>query len=326
MRPLPLIYRTTDHIHAATRSRRLTAIVNAVMAIVLVTELTLPSRGAAQAPDSPSELLERVSQTQKLKSQLEAHMRELRGRLDAEIYKLKSWSASNAIGRPVRWPMTAAKVEMGLFTHDIVAEAESPDVEVRCQLIAVEEHKHLQLQYPRGTQFTCVGRVGSVSHLAQKTVISLTDAKAMSAAPRTGVARDRLAVEPIITTPKVSVEHARKAIEQFQEACSSLFTTHAIDVVELKATVHDGWSPRAQAWGWGAEIWIEVILRDLTHTFPDARAGGQHLWYFLGGGEKSGFQAQKRISQTACGLPVRDDQPDAFVPIPGLAAVLPAAL
>lgn len=65
------------------------------------------------------------------------------------------------------------------------------------------------------------------------------------------------------------------------------------------------------------------MLKDRTQTFADPRAGGHHLWYFVGGGAKPGFQAVKRVSQAACGLPVRDDQPDAFVRLPELAAVLP---
>jgi hypothetical protein len=56
----------------------------------------------------------------------------------------------------------------------------------------------------------------------------------------------------------------------------------------------------------------------------DRRASGHHLWYFHGGGAKAGFQVLKRVSQAACGLPVRDDQPDAFGPVAGLSAYLPA--
>ena len=223
----------------------------AVIAIAVIILFLLPLRVAAQPSATPAEILERVAQTQKVKVELEAQIRELRGQLDAEIYKLKSWSALNAVGRTVAWPMTATRVEMGFFAHDIVAETAIAGVEVRCQLPATEENKQLKVQYPRGTQFTCVGRIGNIMSLAHPMAIILNDAKVTGAGRTLATTSNKLPIEPVLNTQKVPIEHARKAVELFQMACLPLFTTHAADIVEVKATVHDGWSPACTELGAG---------------------------------------------------------------------------
>ena len=305
---------------------RLQAAQAAAIATFFLTLAFLPVGATAQTPSTaPPEFVEKAAQTQKIKAEIEGKMRELRRQLDAEMHKLKAWTAVNMVGRAVAWLMTTDSVEMGYFSHDIIAESSVPEIQLRCQLTATDENKQLQSRYPRGTTFTCAGRLSDVVHFSDRAVITVQQAKATTDNLAPAIAANKPTIEPTLNTKKISAEHARKAIELFQAACAPLFTTHAADIVEVKAMVHDGWSPRAESWGWGVEIWIEVVLRERTQTFSDARAGGHHLWYFLGGGAKSGFQAQKRISQAACGLPVRDEQPDAFVPVPGLSAFLPPA-
>jgi hypothetical protein len=299
------------------------AIPAAAIAMVWAVSFFPPAGALAEPSIAPAGIVDKAAQTQKIKEELETKIRELRTQLDAEIHKLKAWTAANVVGKAVVWPMTTDRVEMGFFSHDIVADSGVPGIQLRCQLSATDENKQLPSRYPRGTKFACAGLLGAVMHFSDRSVITVQQAKATTVDPAAAIAPNKPTVELTLNTKKISAEHARKAIELFQAACAPLFTTHASDIMEVKVTAHDGWSPRAQSWGWGAEIWIEVVLRDRTQTFADARAGGHHLWYFLGGGAKSGFQAQKRISQAACGLPVRDDQPDAFVPVPGLGAFLP---
>lgn len=127
-------------------------------------------------------------------------MRELRGRVESEILKLKAWWALNAVGRTIAWPMTVARVEMGFFSHAIVAETQLASIEVRCQLTATDENKHLESQYRRGTQFICSGRLADVVHFPHQTVISLRDAKT-TRADNTATRTARMPSGPMIRLP-----------------------------------------------------------------------------------------------------------------------------
>ena len=198
--------------------------------------------GDAQVSGMAAEILEKTSQLQKRKGELEAQIRDLRAQLDAEIEALRSWAADHAVGSSIAWPMTAARVVPGFFAHDIIAATVTEGVEVRCQLTANESNKHLQAQYPPGTPFTCAGRVTDIAHAAHATVVTLVDAKVHPRTANAPATSNKISIQPKLDTQRVSAEAARRAIELFQAACAPLFTTHAADVVEVKATVHDGWS------------------------------------------------------------------------------------
>src|SRR5262245_39064597 len=85
----------------------------ACVLILLASLVGAPSKLAAQSAATAAEVFEKAAQTQKVKVDLESQMRVLRGQLDSELYKLKAWAASNALGRPLSWPMVVARVEMG---------------------------------------------------------------------------------------------------------------------------------------------------------------------------------------------------------------------
>jgi hypothetical protein len=125
-------------------------------------------------------------------------------------------------------------------------------------------------------------------------------------------------------TTHITPEVAQQALEEFKKACAPLFNEHAPDVVSVRVTASDGLMPRAVQWGWGVEIEVQVKLKDVVPTFdPDIWASGHTLWYFLGGGAKPGFQAQKRVSLRACGLTSYDEARQEFVGLPALGALLP---
>src|SRR5262249_34128250 len=143
---------------------------------------------------------------------------------DSEVYKLKTWSSFNAEGRTVEWPMVSSTVEMGFFNHDVVAKPEIEGVEVRCRFTANEQTENLKSQFSHGTEFTCAGRVGSIFPSSDKTVITISDARAIKAAGAAQPTPKYVSMEPTLRTSKVPIDHARKALEAFKSACTPLFT------------------------------------------------------------------------------------------------------
>lgn len=285
------------------------------------------TRAGAQSSAQPQEILTRVAETQKIQAQLEAEMKELRGRLSSEVQKLKSWAGLNAEQRIIEWRMVAARVEMGFFAHDIVARTDTPGIEVRCQFTAGDDNKNLAMQFPPGTEFTCIGTMGSISPYAETTVITLRQSRAVTATQDAGTSqRDIPDLEITIHTKKVSEDRVKTALETFRQACRPLFTLHTADIVRIRASAGEPKGLfRIEQWGWGAEVHLTVELKQVTSTFPpEAGANGHTLHYFLGGGIRPGAQVQKRVSEIACGLPEASSRrEDAFISIPELASILP---
>lgn len=144
------------------------------IALILLTGVLSAS---AQSLPGPQEIVSKVTETQKAQAKLLTEIADLQSRLLSETQRLRSWSASNVDGRLIEWPMTAAEVELGFFSHDVVARTETSGIGVRCQFTAGDDTKDLKMKFPPGKQFVCVGRIASIAPSADKTVITLREAK-----------------------------------------------------------------------------------------------------------------------------------------------------
>jgi hypothetical protein len=137
-------------------------------------------------------------------------------------------------------------------------------------------------------------------------------------------------IEVTITDGIMERPQVDAALALFKRACAPLFTRHAEDIVRIKAHAHEPYGRyRMTDQKWAAEIHITADVRqEGARTFTAmGYPSGHTLHYFLGGGIRPGAEIMKQVSEAACGL--RPDPANrgknGFLPIPGLAGIMPRA-
>lgn len=111
------------------------------------------------------------------------------------------------------------------------------------------------------------------------------------------------------------------AIVAFQQACPDLSGKYWGDVESATAEVAPAMPYRVDAHGWRSELRIEIRIARSPKDIPKGfRAGGEVLFYQLGGGRSPGINASKDIAQRLCPMPVNADA-DTHKPWPAMAVM-----
>ncbi|BAU89386.1 hydrolase [Methylorubrum populi] len=119
-----------------------------------------------------------------------------------------------------------------------------------------------------------------------------------------------------------SENEIRRAVEIFLRNCAPL-NTYLSDIKEIRAEYSGGIpaSNHPESWKFSVHVTMDVPNEPKQIPRYDPRAhvmAGHTLHYDLGGGDKPGFFASKRVSQLLCGMEVNQAGRDTFKSVPDL--------
>lgn len=119
-------------------------------------------------------------------------------------------------------------------------------------------------------------------------------------------------------------ETVLRAIGIFRSNCTPLGGGRMwSELTKVSVSVQREAADYRRALGWRTTLALNLVVPPNPRAIPDYDArtgvvGGHTLWYFLGGGDRPGFFASKRVSQMLCGAPINQDGRDEFVSVPAL--------
>lgn len=114
-----------------------------------------------------------------------------------------------------------------------------------------------------------------------------------------------------------------RAFDEFRAVCLPLGGAYWSDVESVRVQAFDEYADHRLAKGWKATGHLAITMSENPSRMPAFNdeigvMAGQTLHYDLGGSKTAGFFASKRVSQLVCGLKVKEDGTDAFMPAPEL--------
>ena len=243
---------------------------------------------------------------------------------DFVISKIKEARSSGETidleGELVSWPITIEQLTFDQSAQPNLIAHEN-GIKIVCEPPLFEPN--IEWRFYPGIQTECFGSISDISVEQSRIVIR---SYALNRIPQ----KETIASVPIdidIRVLNVDLKRVERAIEAFKRGCAPLFSRHATDIDHVTATANPPYGPYPfREFGWGGEIHIAVHLKNQTSTFPEiARANGNVLHYWLGGGLKPGVFMTQEVAEFACGHEIlMHNENGAFIHISGLDSLLPS--